>query len=79
MLAKRGSRSVHSIEPNQKEHLDILSYTNAAEGHIPNFYILKGIYFRKDYIANYEEGAVMGIQPNAWMTDGFLKAGSLIL
>ena len=68
VLARRGSRSVHSIEPNQKEHLSVLSCINADGGCIPNFYILKGCYFLADYIANCEEGAVMGMQPNAWMT-----------
>ena len=68
MLAKRGSRSVHSIEPDQREHLSVLSCINAGGGHISNFYILKGIYFLEDYIANCEDGAVMGMQPNAWMT-----------
>ena len=60
--------SVHSIELDQREHLSVLSYVNVARGHIPNFYILKGIYFREDYITNCEEVAVMGMQPNAWMT-----------
>ena len=59
MLARRGSRSKHSIEPDQREHLSVLSCINAAGGHIPNFYILKGIYFCEDYIANCEEGAIM--------------------
>ena len=68
MLARRESRSVHLIEPDQTEHLSVLSYVNAAGGHILNFYILKGIYFCEDYIANCEEGAVKGMQPNAWMT-----------
>ena len=68
VLARRGSRSVHSIEPDQKEHLSILSCVNVDGGCIPNFYILKGCYFLQDYIANCEEGAVMGMQPNAWMT-----------
>ena len=68
VLARRGSRLVHSIEPNQKEHLSVLSCINADGGCIPNFYILKGCYFLADYIANCEEGAVMGMQPNAWMT-----------
>ena len=68
VLPRRGSRSVHSIEPDQKEHLSILSCVNANGGCIPNFYILKGSYFLQDYIANCEEGAVMGMQPNAWMT-----------
>ena len=68
ILARRGNRFVHSIEPDQKEHLSILSCVNADGGCVPNFYILKGCYFLQDYIANCEEGAVMGMQPNAWMT-----------
>ena len=68
VLAKRGSRSVHSIEPNQREHLSVLSCVNANGGSIPNFYILKGSYFFEDYIARCELGAVMGMQQNAWMT-----------
>ena len=68
VLAKRGSRSVHSIEPDQREHLSALSCINADGGSIPNFYILKGKYFLEDYVARCEEGAVMGMQPNAWMT-----------
>ena len=59
---------MHSIEPDQRKHLSVLSCVNAVGGHIPNFYILKDIYFREDYIANYEQGVVMGMQPNAWMT-----------
>ena len=68
VLARRGSRSVHSIEPDEKEHLSVLSCVNADGGCIPNFYILKGSYFLQDYIANFEEGVVMGMQPNTWMT-----------
>ena len=68
VLAKRGSKSVHSVEPYQREHLSVLSCINAGGGSIPNFYILKGTYFLHDYIAGCEEGAVMGMQPNAWMT-----------
>lgn len=68
VLAKRGSRSVHSIEPDHREHLSVLSCINADGGSIPNFYILKGKYFLKDYVARCEEGVVMGMQPNAWMT-----------
>ena len=73
VLAKWGSRSVHSIEPDQREHLLVLSYINVDGGSIPNFYILKGTYFLEDYIApsshhHREDGAVMGMQPNAWMT-----------
>ena len=62
VFAKRGSRSVHSIELNQKEHLSVLSCVNADGGSISNFYILKGSYFLADYIARCEPGAVMGMQ-----------------
>ena len=65
ILAKWGSRSVHSIEPNQREHLSVLSCVNADGGSITNFYILKGAYFLEDYIARCEPGAVMGMQQNA--------------
>jgi hypothetical protein len=68
VLAKMGSRSMHSIEADQKEHLSVLSCINAEGGSIPNFYILKGTYFLKDYVKRCEENAVMAMQPNAWMT-----------
>ena len=68
VLAKRGTRSIHLIEPNQKEHLSMLFCVNADGGSIRNFYILKESYFLKDYIAKCESRAVMGMQPNAWMT-----------
>ena len=43
----------------------MLSCINADGGSVPNFYILKGLYFLKDYIAKCEPGAIMGMQPNA--------------
>ena len=67
VLAKCGTKSIHSIEPNQKEHLSVLFCVNADGGFISNFYILKGLYFLEDYIAKYEPGVVMDMQPNAWM------------
>ena len=68
LLAKKSSRSVHSIEPYQREHLSILSCINADGSSIPNFYILKGTYFLENYVVKCKEGAVMAMQPNAWMT-----------
>ena len=67
-MAKRGSKSVHFVESNQREHLLVLSCINAGKRPTPNFYILKGTYFLQDYIVGCEEGAVMGMQHNAWMT-----------
>jgi hypothetical protein len=63
-----GSKSVHTIEPDQREYLSVLLCINADGGKIPNFYILKGIYFQQDYVKNCKEDAVMAMQPNAWMT-----------
>ena len=74
ILAKRGTRFVHSIEPNQREHLSMLSCVNADGGSIPNFYILKKSYILEDYIAKCESRAVMGMQPNAWMTKWLFKS-----
>jgi hypothetical protein len=68
VLAKMGSRSVHSVGPDQTEHLSVLSCINAQGGCIPNFYILKGTYFLQDYVKRCEDNAVMVMQPNAWMT-----------
>ena len=73
-MAKWGSRSMHSIEPDQREHLLVLSCINAVGGSILNFYILKGTCFLEDYIARCEEGAVMDMQPNAWMTRWLFKS-----
>ena len=67
VLAKRGSKFVHSIEQDRKEHLSVLSCVNANGGCIPNFYILKGSYFLEDYIANCKEDVFMDMQVNAWM------------
>ena len=68
VLAKRGSKLVNSITPDQREHISVLSCINAAGGKIPNFYIVKGKYFTANHIAGCEPGAVMGVQHNAWMT-----------
>ena len=74
ILAKCGTGSVHSIEPNQKKHLSVLFCVNADGGSISNFYILKGSYFLEDYITKYEPGAVMGMQPNVWMTRWLIES-----
>jgi hypothetical protein len=44
-LAKISSRFVHSIEPDQRMYLSVLSCINVAGGCIPNFYIFKDTYF----------------------------------
>ena len=67
VFAQRGTRSVHSILPNSKEHLTVLTCVNAVGQFIPNFYIFKGKR-NKNYILKCEPGACMAIQANGWMT-----------
>jgi hypothetical protein len=71
VFAKKGTKSVYSIIPDQREWLSVLSCINAGRGSIPNFYIFKGKRMRRNYIARCEAGATMAMQTKAWMT-GFL-------
>jgi hypothetical protein len=48
VLAKVGSKLVHSIFPNEQEWLLMLSYINAHGESIPNFYIFKGNQFERN-------------------------------
>ena len=68
VLAKLDRKSVHTIEPDQRLHLAVISYINAVGGKSTYFYILKWTNFLQDYIKNYEPNAVMVMQPKAWMT-----------
>ena len=68
VLTKLGSKFVHTIEPDHREHFSIISCINVARGKISNFYILKGTYFLQDYIKNSELDVIMVTQPNTWMT-----------
>jgi hypothetical protein len=71
LFAKKGSKSVHSINPDQREWLSVLSCVNAAGRYIPHFYIFKGKCMRRNYVSRCEAGATMAMQNKAWMT-GFL-------
>ena len=53
--AKRGSRSVHIVVPNDHEWL-------TSGWSIPRFYIFKGKWIRHNYIVHCEDGAAMAIQ-----------------
>ena len=66
--AKRGSRSIHSVVPNDHEWLTVLTYVNAAGHNIPGFYIFKGKRIRRNYIIHCEDGVAMAMQSEAWMT-----------
>ena len=68
MWAKRGSKSIHSMVPNEHEWLTVLTYINTVGQSIPGFYIFKGKRIRPNYIIHCEDGAAMAMQPEAWMT-----------
>jgi hypothetical protein len=68
VIAKKGSRAVHSIIPDQREWLSCLVCINAAGSSIPSFYTFRGKRFRRNYIEHCEAGATMAMQGKAWMT-----------
>lgn len=74
VFAKRGTRSVHAVVPDAREHITVLSCINAAGQSIPNYYIFKGRRRERDYICKCEVGATMSMQDNAWMSS-YLFAG----
>ena len=73
VLARRVTRTVHQVMPDEREWLSVLVCVNAAGEAIPSFYVFKGKRFKRNYIAKCESGAIMAMQPCAWMT-GFLFA-----
>ena len=68
VFARRGTRSMHTTMPISREHLTVLSCVNAADEHIPNFYIFKSRRKQRNYIARCEPKACMAMQLNSWMT-----------
>ena len=54
--------------PNEREWLTNLTCVNAAGESIPGFYIFRGKRIRDNYLAHCEDGAVMAMQEQAWMT-----------
>ena len=67
VFAQRGSKSVHTIIPNSKEHLTVLLCVNAIGDHVPNFYIFKRKRKSRNYIIRCEPEAVFAMQQNGWM------------
>ena len=74
VIARKGSRRVQSLVPDQREWLSILVCINAARLAIPSFYVFKGIRFRPNYIERCEPGATMAMQPRVWMTTYLFSA-----
>ena len=66
--AKKGSRFVHTVVPNDHEWLTVLTCVNIVGWSILGFYIFKGKRIRRNYIVHCEDGAAMAMQPEAWMT-----------
>ena len=58
---KRGTRSVHSLLPNEHECLTVLTCINVAGQDIHGFYIFRGKRIRDNYISFYEDGAAMAM------------------
>jgi len=42
VIAKKGSKNVHQVTPNQREWITVLASINANGESIPNFCIFKG-------------------------------------
>ena len=67
VFAAKGTRSVHSMIPNEREWLSVLTTINANGDTISNFYIFKGIRPRGNYLALCESGATYGMQKKGWV------------
>ena len=68
LWTKKGTRSVHTLLPNEREWLTVLTCINATDLHIPGFYIFRGKRIRDNYIRFCEDGVAMAMQSEAWMT-----------
>jgi hypothetical protein len=65
VFACRGAKNVHSLIPDEREWLSVLSCINAAGEKIPIFYIFKGIRMRRNFIKRANNGDTMAMQPQA--------------
>jgi hypothetical protein len=66
--ALRSSRTAHSLMPNEREWVIVLSRIDASGQSIPGFYIFRGKRVMMSYIQHCEDGATMAMQPEGWMT-----------
>jgi hypothetical protein len=65
---------MHLVIPKKREWLSVLVCVNAADYHIPSFYIFCGKSFQRDYIKKCKDNVSMAIQPKAWMTGQLFKS-----
>jgi len=63
VLARKGSRAIYRITPDQRERITVLSFVNARGDTIPNFFIFKVKRRARNYIRKIgERGAAMAMQ-----------------
>ena len=80
MLAKRGTRVVHTMALNERIWTSILVAINSTSETMPNYYVFKGKRPRQDYMRLCEDGACIGMQESWYMdTLNFSKWMSLFL
>ena len=65
--ARKGSRSVHKVLPNEREWITNQTCVNAAGDHIPSLYIFRGKRLRSNYVIHCEDETTMAMQTKAWM------------
>ena len=62
VFASRRTRNVHTITPNEREWISVLTSINVNGETIPNYYIFKGMRSARDHVALCENGATFGMQ-----------------
>jgi hypothetical protein len=65
---------VHTVIPNEREWLTILSCVNANGEAVPNFYVFKGKWMRRNFLELANDGDTMAMQPQGWMIGYFFDA-----
>jgi hypothetical protein len=58
---------MHSIMPNERKGLSLLSCINASDVTLPIFYMFKGTHLKQNFIAKCELNVTTTMQPKAWM------------
>jgi hypothetical protein len=71
---RKGAKNVHTLIPNERESLSVLTCINAARQHIPNFYIFKGKRMRQNFLQLARSEDVMAMQAKAWMKNYLFDA-----
>jgi len=61
VLARRGTKIVHSLMVGQRESIIVLLAINIGGKTLPNFYIFKGKYRMREYVSLCEKDATMAM------------------